>query len=122
VQPGIRAPLFSTGSSSYVQGDQTFGGSASTLLSALSTGVLSERTTGPALLLYPDPAADVAQVILPGAGGDLAIVDATGRCISVQRTWGPTHSLDLGRLKSGAYWLRWTGTDGATSGLRFMKQ
>ena len=75
-----------------------------------------------AMLLYPDPAADVAQVILPGAGGDLAIVDATGRCISVQRTWGPTHSLDLGRLKSGAYWLRWTGTDGATSGLRFMKQ
>lgn len=122
VRPGIRAPLFSTGSSSYVQGDQTFGGSSSTLLSALSTGVLKERMTGRTLLVYPNPAASAAQVILPSAGGDLAIVDATGRSISVQRTSGTVHSLDLHAMACGAYWLRWAGTDGVISGVRLLKQ
>ncbi|MBL7950582.1 MAG: hypothetical protein JNM62_02580 [Flavobacteriales bacterium] len=81
VHPGIRVPLLSTTSSSYVQGDQTFDGSVSNLLDPLSTGVLAARAEATAPFIYPNPAADIAHVTLPSTPGRLQLLDATGRAV-----------------------------------------
>lgn len=124
VQPGIRVPLFSTGSSSYVQGDQTFGGSVSNLLDPISTGVLAARSEVAAPFTYPNPAGDNAQVTLPSMQGTLDLLDGMGRMMRAIPLSGRSSVITLhtDELAPGSYLLRWTGADGARGTSRLVRQ
>jgi len=116
VQPGIRVPLLSTGSSSYVQGDQTFGGAVSNLLDPLSTALLAARSGANSLFVHPNPTDRTAYVTAPDQHGTMDLIDNIGRTVRrVPLAKGSLLTLDLADVPPGTYSLRWVGVDGTRS-------
>ena len=66
---------------------------------------IRERSAAGTLVLFPSPAADVAQFISPMqlAGGLLTLCDATGRVVMQQRVLPDRNTIDVSALAKGVY-------------------
>ncbi len=73
------------------------------------------EATRSAMSVYPNPAQDRLTVSGLSRAGTLQVFDATGRCVRhFSLPAAGTHTLDLGDLEPGYYWLRLSGQPGVT--------
>ncbi|MDX9931128.1 MAG: T9SS type A sorting domain-containing protein, partial [Bacteroidales bacterium] len=70
-----------------------------------TTTDISERPEGYSLLVFPNPASNVLNII-PGNiadGASVVIYDFSGRCVFNQKTDGSTMMIPIDNLSSGLY-------------------
>ncbi len=124
VKPGIPVPLYSVSYSTYTQGDSTIVNQGSSLLDALSTGVLALREEARGSTLSPNPAHDAVVLHRTSTGpADVSLLSADGRLLASARlsTGAATHRFALAGLPAGIYLVRVIAKGGSTT-LRVVKE
>lgn len=89
----------------------------------LSTAVSNTSVLQAGLAVYPNPAREHVQVVLPStAAGELTLLDVSGRVLLNMRTIGDLARLDASVLSRGTYVLRWRGENGAHTVTRLVRE
>jgi hypothetical protein len=91
-------------------------------LGPISTG-LGGSSANDALAVFPNPARDRVNVVLPDASsGQMDLLDLSGRVLHSGHTAGNAVVVDLTALSAGSYVLRWHGNTGAVTTTRVLKE
>jgi hypothetical protein len=88
----------------------------------VSTG-LAGSSGNDALAVYPNPARELVQVVLPDASpGQLEMLDVSGRLLRTMPVSSSSAVIDVATLQAGTYLVRWHGADGARRVGRFVRE
>lgn len=88
-----------------------------------STGLTTVNNMTDALAVYPNPAREHVQVVLPDPSpGQLELLDVSGRVLNSSITIGTSAVVDLAEVSAGTYVLQWRGAKGLARTARLVKQ
>jgi hypothetical protein len=88
-----------------------------------NTGIAGTTMNAPQMSIYPIPAHQLLHVSLPaGSGGQVDIYTAEGRVCYRQPVVLSSFSVDIGQWATGAYIIRYVGSDGTVQAIKWIKQ